>query len=210
MSLSPSGACSRSPSRPRCSGRSRRYTRKGFFEADEIERVLKHLPADISAAIEFAYYTGWRIGEIRKLTWTEHLDLDGGVVRLEPGETKNEQARTFPFAAHRDLQALVIRQCQKALKTGAPWLFGRDDGSPLGTFRKAWAQACKESGCPGKLVHDLRRTAVRNLVRSGVDERTAMTLTGHKTRAVFDRYNIVSEADLSAAVEKLAKARSGG
>ena len=99
----------------------------------------------------------------------------------------------------------MIRQCERVLRHGKVWLFARSDGSPLGTFRKAWAQACKAAGCPGKLVQDLGRTAVRNLVRSGVDERTAMTLTGHKTRAVFDRYNIVSEADLSQAVEKLAK-----
>jgi len=184
-------------------------TRTGFFEPDEIARVLKHLPDDIAPAIEFAYFTGWRIGEIRKLTWTDHLDLDGGVIRLEPGETKNEQGRTFPFTAHPAVQELVIRQCERGLAVGTRWLFGRKDGSPLGTFRKAWALACKEAGCPGKLVHDLRRTAVRNLVRSGVDERTAMTLTGHKTRAVFDRYNIVSEADLSQAVRKLAKGHSG-
>ena len=186
-----------------------RNTRKGFFEADEIAKVLKHLSDDIAPAIEFAYFTGWRIGEIRKLTWTDHLDLDGGVIRLEPGETKNEQGRTFPFAVHPALRDLVVRQCQRGLANGTRWLFGRKDGSPLGTFRKAWALACKEAGCPGKLVHDLRRTAVRNLVRSGVDERTAMTLTGHKTRAVFDRYNIVSEADLSQAVKKLAKGSAG-
>lgn len=78
------------------------------------------------------------------------------------------------------------------------------DGSALGTFRKAWERACKAAGCPGKLVHDLRKTAVRNLVRSGVDERTAMSLTGQRTRAVFDRCNIASEADLRVAVKKLA------
>ncbi len=89
-----------------------------------------------------------------------------------------------------------------------PWVFPRDDGRPLGQFHKQWTSACRAAGVPGKVPHDLRRTAVRNLVRAGVTEKVAMTLTGHKTRAVFDRYDIVSEADLTQAVQKLAE-RSG-
>lgn len=186
-----------------------RNARQGFFEADEFARILEHLPEDLRPAIEFAYYTGWRIGEIRKLTWTDHLDLKAGLILLHPGETKNEAARTFPFAMHPALRGLVLRQCERALKHGQPWLFPRSDGSQLGTFRKAWTAACKEARIPGKLVHDFRRTAVRNLVRAGVNERVAMTLTGHKTRDVFDRYNITSEADLSEAVTKLGKRDTG-
>ena len=77
------------------------------------------------------------------------------------------------------------------------------NGVPITAFTKAWKTACLKSGCPGRIPHDLRRTAVRHLVRAGVPERVAMQMTGHKTRSVFERYNIVSETDFADAVRHL-------
>ena len=88
-----------------------------------------------------------------------------------------------------------------------PWVFNRSNrkakGKRITTFIKAFRAACTKAGCPGRIPHDLRWTAVRNLVRAGVPERVAMQMTGHKTRSVFERYNIVSECDLVEAAKKL-------
>lgn len=185
--------------------------RSGFFEREQFTAVSRHLPADLRPILMLGYYSGWRRSEITDLQWRQ-VDLQAGIVRLDPGTTKNKDGRLFPFKHLPDVDKMFRAQrkltdaAQKASGKIIPWVFHRD-GEPIQRFRKAWASACKAAGCPGRVFHDLRRTAVRNLVRAGVPEKQAMLLTGHKTRSVFDRYDIVNEADLHNAIARLAEDR---
>ncbi len=186
--------------------------RQGFFERERFEAVRRRLSPDLQVAVSIAHSYGWRMqSEILTLE-RRQLDLEAGMLRLDPGQTKNGDGRAVTLTA--ELRRLLGEQLERVRalerKTGRviPYLFPflsgrRRAGLPRRDFRKAWASACKAAGAPGMLRHDLRRTAVRNLTRAGVPERVAMSLTGHKTRAVFDRYNIVSEADQREAAAKL-------
>jgi integrase len=180
--------------------------RIGFFEPVQYRAVLAHLSVDLQPVVTFSYLTGWRTqSEVLPLQWRQ-VDFTAGTVRLDPGTTKNGEARTFPFTA--DLRALLEAQrahtdaVQHQHGSIIPWVFHRR-GKRIRKFDKSWKTACKQAGCPGLLRHDFRRTAVRALVRNGIAERVAMTLTGHKTREVFERYNIVSEGDLADAARRI-------
>ena len=134
------------------------------------------------------------------------MDFNAGRVYLNPGETKNDDARVFPFTAGLrealEQQRAYTEDAQRVLGRIIPCVFHRE-GDQIKSFRRAWLTACKKAGVPGRIPHDFRRTAVRGLVRAGVPERVAMKMTGHKTRSVFERYNIVSDADLEEAVKRL-------
>jgi len=187
--------------------------RQGFFEPDQFARVRAHLPAHMRAIVDVAYITGWRTpSEILPLEWRQ-VDLRAGEVRLDAGTTKNGEARVFPLTM--ELRRVLEAQRQVADEIGrgsdtiVRYVFCYTQGAKAGRritesgFNKAWRKTCVAAGCPGRIPHDCRRTAVRNLVRAGVPERVAMQLTGHKTRAVFERYNIVSPGDLREAAQRL-------
>jgi integrase len=171
--------------------------RQGFLEPADFAAVRAHLPAYLSDAATFAYLTGWRKGEVRTLEWRD-VDLSADVIRLRAEHSKNKRPRLL--ALRGELRALVERRAA-VRRLECPYVFHRD-GRPLGDFRKAWRAACQAAGVGGRIFHDMRRSAVRNMVRAGVPERVAMAVSGHRTRAIFDRYNIVSEEDLAAAVER--------
>jgi integrase len=195
--------------------------RKGFFEHDQYLALRDALPPYLKPFVSFAYTFGWRDEEIADLIWSQ-VDRVKGIVTLEVGETKNDDARTVYL--DEELKETFNQLWENRKRNGIliPNVFPNKKGNgPIVNFRKAWNAACRKAELgygykiekkyvekwhgklpPGPILHDFRRTAVRNMVRSGIPERVAMLISGHKTRSVFDRYNIVSDADLRLATQR--------
>ena len=188
--------------------------RSGFFEREAYGAVRRHLPGDLQVAIAIEFAFGWRCQSEVLTLELRQLDLEAGTIRLDPGSTKNDEGRVVYLPP--DLKAQLAAQVERVRalerRTGRiiPYLFphlrGRFEGTRIRDFRKAWATGCRRAGVAGRLRHDFRRTAFRNMVNAGVAERVAMTVTGHKARAVFDRYHIVSPGDLQDVARRLAAA----
>ena len=175
--------------------------RKGFFEHAEYLGLRRELPGYVKPVLTFGYFTGARKREILNLKWHQ-VDLNARTVNLEPGTTKNDQPRTIPLTGER-LEALKTQKTIRDLDSAScEYVFSRG-GKRIRSFYVAWKSACKRAVITGKLFHDLRPTGVRNMIRAGVPERVAMAISGHKTRSVFDRYNIVAERDLHEAARRL-------
>jgi len=197
--------------------------RAGFFEPHQFAAVRRHLRPELQLAVDLAYTYGWRVHDEVLTLARRHIDLAAGTLRLAPGESKNEDGRlvylTPEIAAGLQAQLSRVEKLARKLRRIVPWVFAHTTDGPLNPktgqrtyragdrvkdFRRAWRTACRKAGCPGMLRHDFRRTAVRNLVNDGTPEKVAMTITGHKTWSVFDRYHIVAPEDLRAAAARIA------
>lgn len=181
--------------RPKISKLKEENVRSGFFEREEFNGVLQHLPEKLQLIARVAYVTGWRHGEVVQLR-RKNLDLKRGLLRLNPGTTKNDEGRAFPL--HAELRQVFERALEIAkvrtyrtkvvrLKDDPEALiFTKKNGTAILRFDKAWWTACRATGIPdrvekrtlpngkevtkvtcGRIFHDFRRTAVRNLENAG-------------------------------------------
>jgi len=184
--------------------------RRGFLPMEKFEQLVRLLPTTLRPLITILYFCGVRVGEAVQIEWTQ-VDLGHGLIRLEPEQTKTGEARTVPLPS-------MLVMMLNAVKPKVGRVF--DDTN----LRKEWTKACvacglariiKVDGRPhdpryeGLTIHDLRRSAIRNLVNAGVPERVAMKISGHQTRSVFDRYHIVNTDDVTTAMQRVEVAAAG-
>lgn len=170
--------------------------RKGFIEREKFDHLLAEIPLHSKPLILLLYYCGVRVGEALQIEWPQ-VDLDKAVIRLEDEQTKSGEARTIPLP---DILVELLRRQEP--KTGLVF----DDTD----MRTIWPKACGAVGLSagrdgGLIIHDLRRSAVRNMTKAGVPQNVAMKISGHRTNSIFQRYNIVDEQDIVEAMRRVEK-----
>ncbi len=175
--------------------------RTGFFEHDQYLKLKAALPDYLKPVLVMGYYTAMRRGEILKLT-RDQVDTVRGRITLEVKDVKNKTPRIIYMAGELLEEISKQMMLNEAKYPNINLVFHRN-GEPIVNPREAWHKACVTAGVPEKLIHDLRRTGARNMLRAGVQEKVIMKIAGWKTRSVFDRYNIVDEKDLQSAATKL-------
>jgi len=182
--------------------------RKGFLELKKFDELIGLLPTHLRPLVTFLYYDGVRLGEALQIDWAQ-VNLERRIIQLHEEQTKGDEPRVVPLpspliAMLRDIEPKTGRVFDDT-NLRVEWERACD---ACGLGKRAKMEAEKENGFAwykykGLTIHDLRRSAVRNLVQAGVPETVAMRISGHKTRSVFDRYAIASEGDLRKAMQKV-------
>jgi integrase len=203
--------------------------REGFFSQPELRAVLEHLPTNLRDYVAFCGAIGMRKNEAACLTWSmlhdDELQIPGDI-------TKNRESRTLPISGQLveiiDRRKAARRIEDNGTVRMAEFIFHWNGGQQIREFRKSWARACckakqgvmrcpkcaregEELTCPncevatkyhGRIFHDLRRSAVRAMVKAGVSTQIAKRWSGHKSDDVFHRYSILTTDDLREAQQR--------
>jgi integrase len=178
--------------------------RSGFLTDEQYKVLLKKCKYGwLRVLLAVAYNFGFRKGELLGLRVSQ-IDLKARTIHLLPGTTKNDEGRAVVMTEE------VFKLISELVKHKQPEdaVFTWANGKPVTDFRRTWRTLAKAAGMPGLFMHDLRRTAVRNMVRAGISKQVAKRISGHQTDSIFDRYDITDETDLAEAARKL-EARNG-
>jgi integrase len=170
-------------------------TRKGFFSDDAFNAVVEQSNELLKDILITAYRTGWRIDSIFHLEWRQ-VDLTEGAIRLYAEQTKNRKDCYFPIDLFPELRSMLERRRREWKASPKTTRVFHRDGEPIKDIRKAWKNAKDDAGLPDRLMHDFRRTAVRNLKKLGYSDSEVMNMVGIKTLSMFLRYNITTEEDV--------------
>lgn len=171
--------------------------REGFLEPEEYQRILEELSVENKPILVVGYHLGMRTGELLALK-RKWVDLTEELIYVNGRVTKNGEPKTAPiYGDMRPWLERLLREGELHSPHSA-WLFSRA-GKPIKSFKGNWQRACEAAGVPELLFHDLRRTAVRNMIRAGVPEKVAMQISGHKTPSMLWRYNITDARDIKEA-----------
>jgi len=169
--------------------------RAGFLEHAQYVALRNALPLELQLPLVIGYHTGLRRSSILAIR-LEQVDMVSRVIRIESGQTKTRKAQLVPI--YGDMRGFI----ELAMERNRRYLC-EIDRKPIGSFRKSWITATKAAKVPGLIFHDLRRSAVRNMIQSGIAESVAMKISGHRTQSMLHRYNIITERDIKAAALKI-------
>lgn len=176
--------------------------REGFVENHQYRMMLSLLPAPLQPVFVVAYHLGMRKGELLKIR-RDWVDLEAGLIFVNGRVIKNGKPKTVPiYGDMRPWLNTALTSC-RSKSPKSKYLFVWEDGKPIRDFRGSWEKACQLAGVPGLLFHDLRRTAVRNLIRAGISEKVTMAISGHKTASMLWRYNITDTRDIQEAGRRM-------
>jgi len=167
-------------------------SRQGFLPHEAFQKLFNAMPPRLQPLLSLLYTTGVGIGEAEQIQWSA-VDVDGARITLLEGETKNDESRELPLVTPLVKLLEGVKRCE-----GAVFPSKR-------TMQAAWKTACNKAKIEGLMIHDLRRSAVRNLMNANVKQAVAMKISGHKDAGVFGRYNIVDRQETADAIKRLQK-----
>jgi integrase len=181
--------------------------RQGLCSEPEFQRVVEGLPEDLRNFARFGYLTGMRKGEIVSLL---REDFEGDVLKLRGENSRNGEPRLLPLVGE-VAEILERRKAAQPVEVNgtlelSPLIF-HENGQPIDVrkFWETWNTACVRAGIGkyvGRILHDLSRSAVRNMVKAGIAPQIAKRISGHKTDSMFERYSIINMDDLREALAK--------